>query len=84
MAEISLDEIIKSINSETNNKSSANDGRTKDIYKPFSNELSPVLLGSYDSWGTLCTIGVTSRTGITSSIHKKGKKILEKKWYCKL
>ena len=51
----------------------------KTFINPFSNELSPVLLGSYDSWGTLCTIGVTSRTGITSSIHKKGKKILEKK-----
>ena len=48
-AEISLDEIIKSINSETNNKPPGNDGLTAE-FKNFSNELAPVLLDVYDSW----------------------------------
>ena len=34
-AEISLDEIIKSINSETNNKPPGNDGLTAEFYKLF-------------------------------------------------
>ena len=37
-AEISLDEIIKFISSETNNKSPGNDGITAEFYKRFSNE----------------------------------------------
>ena len=73
-AEISLDEIIKSINSETNNKSPGNDGLTAEFYKHFSNELAPVLLDVYDSWGKL-----TSRTGIKSAIYKKGDKEGDKK-----
>ena len=55
--EIALDEIMKSINTETN-KSSGNDGLTAEFYKPFSNELAPVLLDVYDSWGKLGTMGV--------------------------
>ena len=39
-AEISLDEIIKSINSETNNKPPGNDGLTAEFYRHFSNELA--------------------------------------------
>ena len=58
-AEISLDEIIKSINSETNNKPPGNDGLTAEFYRHFSNEVAPVLLGAYDSWGKLDTMGVT-------------------------
>ena len=65
-AEISLDEIIKSINSETNNKPPGNYGITAEFYRHFSNELAPVLLGIYDSWGKLDTIGVTCRKGIIS------------------
>ena len=38
-AEISLDEIKKSINFETNNKPPGNDGVTAEFYKHFSNEL---------------------------------------------
>ena len=34
-AEISLDEIIKSINSETNNKSPGNDDLAAELYSPF-------------------------------------------------
>ena len=47
-AEISLDEIIKSINSETN-KPPDNDCLTAEFYKHFSNELALVLLDVYDS-----------------------------------
>ena len=48
-AEPSFDEIIKSINSQTNNKSPGNDGLKAVFYKHFSNELAPVLLDVYDS-----------------------------------
>ena len=64
--EIFLDEIIKSINSEINNKSPGNDGLTPKFYKDFSNELAPVLLDIYDSWRKLGTVGVTSITGTIS------------------
>ena len=47
-AEISLDEIIKSINSETN-KPPYNDCLTAEFYKHFSHELALVLLDVYDS-----------------------------------
>ena len=56
--EISLEKIIKSINSETNNKPPSNDGLTAEFYRHFSNEVAPVLLGDYDSCGKLDTMGV--------------------------
>ena len=68
-AEISLDEIIKSINPETNNKPPGNDGLTAEFYRHFSNELAPVLLGVYDSWRKFDTMGVTYRKGIISAIR---------------
>ena len=67
-AEISLDEIIKSINSETNNKPPGNVGLTAEFYRHFSNEVAPVLLGVYDSWGKFDTMDVTYR-GIISAIR---------------
>ena len=72
--EISLHEIIRSINSEANNKSPGNDGLTAKFYKQFWNELTPVLLDVYDSCGKLSTMGVTSRTGIIPAVKKKGDK----------
>ena len=48
-AEITLDEIIKSINSERNSKFLGNEGLTAKFYKHFSNELAPVLLDVYDT-----------------------------------
>ena len=39
-AKISFDEIIKSINSQINNKSPGNNGLTAEFYKHFSNELA--------------------------------------------
>ena len=70
---------IKSINSETNNKSPGNDGLTAEFYKHFSNELAPIFLDVYDSWGKLGTMGVTSRTGISMIFYIKKviKKILQ-------
>ena len=56
---ISLDEIIKSINSETNNKTPGNDGLTAEFHRHYSNEITPVLLSVYDSWRKLETMGVT-------------------------
>ena len=68
-AELSLDAIIKSINSETNNKPPGNYGLTAEFYRHFSNGLAPVLSGIYDSWGKLDTMGVTYRKGIISTIR---------------
>ena len=67
---------IKSINSEINNKSPGNDGLTAGFYKHFSNEIAPVLLDVYDSWGKLGTMGVTSRTGISMIFYIK--KVIKK------
>ena len=69
-AEISLFEIIKSINSETNNKHPGNDGLTTEFYRHFSNGLAPVLLGFDDSWGKLDTMGVTYRKGRNHFCHQ--------------
>ena len=55
--------------SETNNKLPGNDGLTGEFYRHFSNELSPVLLGVYDSCGKLDTMGVTKRTGNISAMR---------------
>ena len=56
-------------NSQTNNKSPGNDGLKAKFCKHFSNELAPVLLDVYDSWGNLGTI-----TKIIYTINKKGDK----------
>ena len=72
--EISLHEIIKSINSETYNKFPGNDDLTEEFYKHFSNQLAPVLLDVWGFWGKLGTMGVTFRTGIISARYKKGDK----------
>ena len=71
---ISLDEIIKSINSQTYNKSPCNNGFVPESYKRLSNELASVLLDVYESWGKLGTMVVTFRTGIMSVIYKAGDK----------
>ena len=69
-AKISLDEIIKPINSETNDKSPGSDGLTAGFYKYFSNEIAPVLLDAYDSWAKLGTMRITFITGIILSYTK--------------
>ena len=62
---------IKSINSETNNKSPGNNGLTAEFYKHFLNELTPVVLDVYDSWGKLGTMGFTSGTEISMIFYIK-------------
>ena len=69
--EISLDEIVKSINSETNNISSGSDSLTAKFYKHFSNELAPALLDVCDSLRKLGIISVNSKKGIISAVCKK-------------
>ena len=39
--------------------------------KNVSNELAPLILDAYDSWGKIGTLGVTSNTGIISAMYKK-------------
>ena len=46
-AKISLEEMIKSINSQKNNKSPGNDGLEAVFYKHISNEPAPTLLDVY-------------------------------------
>ena len=77
-AEISLDEIIKSINSETNNNPPGNNSLTAEFHKHSSNELAPAFLDVYDSWRKFDTMGGTYRIGIISVICKGDtKKILQ-------
>ena len=65
---------MKSITSQTSNRSPANDGLKAVFYKHFLNELAPMLLDVYDSWGKLGTISVTYRTGIISATYEKSDK----------
>ena len=69
--EISLDEIIKSINSKTNNKNLEIMMALQQNFINFSNELGPVLLDIYDFRGKLETMGVVYRTGIIFAIYKR-------------
>ena len=67
-AEISLNEIIISVNSETNKKYPGNDGLTAEFYKQFLYKLTPVLLvllDVYNSWRKLDIMVVISRTRIS-------------------
>ena len=70
---ISLDGIIKSINSQTNNKSPGNYGLTAEFYIHSSTE-APVVLDVFDSSGKLSKMGITFRVGVISVIYKKGDK----------
>ena len=69
-----MDQIIKYINSQVNNKSQGKDGFAAEFYKHFSNELAPDFLDVYDSWGKLGTMCFTSATGIIFDIFKKSDK----------
>ena len=71
-AKISLDEITKYKNSETNNKSPGNDDLTAEFHKHFSNELAPALLDVYDSWVLLL-----EQESYRSNIKNVIKKILQ-------
>ena len=66
--EISLDEILKSINFEKYNKSVMMALQQNFIHIfQIPNKLAPALVDVYDSWGKLGTMGVTSRIGIMSA-----------------
>ena len=52
-SKITLNEVTKSINSQTNNKALGNDGLTAEFHKHFSNEPSLILLDVYDIWEKL-------------------------------
>ena len=79
-AEISVEQIIKSINSEANSKFPGNDSHTAEFYKHLSNKLAPVLLDVYNSWGKLGFMGVTFRIGTISAIYKKDDEIYISKY----
>ena len=66
---------MKSINSDTNNKPTGNDGLTAEFYKHFSNELAPVFSDVYDSWGKIDAMVVAYITGIISAIYQRWQKI---------
>ena len=72
-ARISLDKIIKSTNFQAN-KSPGNKNLIAELYKHFFNEVAPVLLDIYDSWGKFGTMCVSGRTGILPVTYKKGDK----------
>ena len=65
-AKISLLEVTKAINSQTNNKYPVVQQQS---YKYFSIELCNILLNVYDSLEKLCKMSAPFRTGIASSIH---------------
>ena len=56
---------------DTTSKAATTNGLKEVFYKHFSNELAPVLLNVYDSWGKLGTMDITSRTGIILPCIKK-------------
>ena len=75
---ISLDEIIKSINSETNNKSPCNDGLTAEFYKHFSNKLAAVFLMFMTPRESLAPwVLLLEQESCRSNIKKVIKKILQ-------
>ena len=66
-ANISLDEILKSIDSQKYDKSPGNDGFTAEFYKHFSGKLPPLFFFVFNSWGRLGTMGATSMRSSTQS-----------------
>ena len=78
-ANIFLEKVIKSINSQTNMKSSGNDSLTANFINTFQMNypitcISNILSNDayvYQSWENLGTMGVSSRTGVISATYKK-------------
>ena len=74
-ANIFLEKVTKSINSQTNMKSSDNDSVTANFVNTFQMSYSLTLINIlsnnayvYQSWENLGTLGVSSRTGVISAI----------------
>ena len=77
--EIYLDEIIKSINSEINNKPlGIIDGLTAEFYKHFSNKVVPFFSYFYDAWENLASwVLLIEQKSYRSNIKKVTKNILQ-------
>ena len=81
-ANIFLEKVTKSINSQTNMKSSGNDSLTANFINTFQMNYPITFINNilsnnayvYQSWENLGTMGVSSRTGVISAIYKKGDK----------
>lgn len=72
-ADISISEIIASINSMQNNKSPGPDGFTTEFYKKFSFQLAPILQAMYKEAFSSGTLPVTLRQASISLLAKKDK-----------
>ena len=78
-ANIFLEKVTKSINSQTNMKSSGNDSLTANFINTFQMNYPKTFISNilsnnayvYQSWENLGTMGVSSRTGAISAINKK-------------
>ena len=78
-ANIFLEKVTKSINSQTNMKSSGKDSLTRNFITTFQMNYSLTFINNilsnnayiYQSWENLGTMGVSSRTGVISAIYKK-------------
>ena len=78
-ANIFLEKITKSINSQTNMKSSGNDSPTVNFINTFQINYSLTFINNilsnnayvYQSWENLGALRVSSRTGVISAICKK-------------
>ena len=76
---IFLEKVTKSINSQTNMKSSGNDSLTANFINTFQMNYPITFINNilsnnayvYQSWENLGTMGVSSRTGVISAIYKK-------------
>ena len=74
----SLDQFIKSINSQTNIKSPCSFGLTAKFYKYFYNKLATFLLDIYDFWGKLGTMLLLLEYELNlSNVNSVIKKILQ-------
>ena len=79
-ANVFLEKVTKSINSQTNMNSSGNDSLTANFINTFQMNYSLTFINNvlsnnayvYQSWENLGTLGVSSRTGVIPAIYKKG------------
>ena len=78
-ANIFLEKVTKFINSQTNMKSSGNDSLTANFINAFQMNYSLTFINNIlsnnayvcQSWENFGTLGVSSRTGVISTIYKK-------------
>ena len=81
-ANVFLEKVTKSINSQTNMNSSGNDSLTANFINTFQMNYSLTFINNvlsnnayvYQSWENLGTLGVTSRTRVITAYMKKANK----------